>query len=196
MSDTPIDPRLTNTLRKNALVSRRRMSNNDRWHASLRVADQVFRQPFFRRSRLIGCYLPKDDEVDSWPIIARAWQMKKRIFAPIIAQTGEMLFREVSAESDLVCSQYGIPEPVSGEIVSARRLDIVLTPVVAFDSHNNRIGMGGGYFDRVFSFLGGRRVYFKPKLIGLAFACQRVDKISPNPWDIRLFQIITDADSA
>ena len=168
------------------------MSDEEQWRASLHIAERVFRAPFFSLCQLIGCYLPKDDEVDTWPIISRAWQMKKRIFAPIIAQTGEMLFREVSADSDLINNQYHIPEPVRGEIITPKHLDIVITPVVAFDSRNHRIGMGGGYFDRTFSFLGGRRAQFKPKLIGLAFACQRVEKISPNPWDIRVFTTITE----
>ena len=70
-------------------------------------------------------------------------------------------------------------------------LDVVITPLVAFDEYGHRIGMGGGYFDRTFSFLGNRQSWFHPKLVGLAFACQKVEKIQPNPWDIRLFCTIS-----
>ena len=74
----------------------------------------------------------------------------------------------------------------------ARELDVVITPLVAFDGEMNRIGMGGGCFDRTFAFLKRRKVYLRPKLIGVAFACQQIEKVNANPWDIRLFQIITD----
>jgi 5-formyltetrahydrofolate cyclo-ligase len=68
----------------------------------------------------------------------------------------------------------------------------VLTPLVAFDEQHNRIGMGGGYYDRSFAFLKNRKQLIQPKLIGLAFDCQRVEKITANPWDIRLYSVITE----
>jgi len=54
--------------------------------------------------------------------------------------------------------------------------------------------MGGGFFDRSFAFLKHKKRWLRPKLIGLAFACQKVDKIETNPWDIRLYSVISDAD--
>ena len=89
--------------------------------------------------------------------------------------------------TNLLVKQYGIQVPEEGEFVNPRMLDIVLTPVVAFDLQNNRVGMGGGYFDRTFSFLKHRENWFHPKLIGLAFANQEVASIPPNLWDIPLF---------
>ena len=119
--------------------------------------------------------------------------MKKKIFAPVITKNNEMLFREVSANSDVLDNEYGIPEPVSGNFLSPRKLDIVITPLLAFDDQRNRIGMGGGYFDRTFSFLSQRSNFVKPKLIGVAFDFQKVEKISANPWDIRVFCTITES---
>ena len=136
--------------------------------------------------------MPAPDEVNTWEIIARAWAMKKRVFAPVIEKNAQMQFREIGADSELKRNRYGLFEPDDGHIVSARMLDIVLTPVVAFDEQNNRVGMGGGYFDRTFAFLRHRNDWLHPKIIGLAFACQKVEKIPPNPWDIRLFRAITD----
>ena len=104
-----------------------------------------------------------------------------------------MLFRETLPGTDLVRSDFGLWEPASGTLIDASKLDVVVTPLVAFDVQRNRIGMGGGYFDRTFAFLGGRTHWLRPKLIGVAFECQRVQKITGNPWDIRVFRVLTEA---
>ncbi len=80
----------------------------------------------------------------------------------------------------------------TGEFVDPHHLDIVITPLVAFDSSGNRIGIGGGYFDRCFSFLKGRKIWLHPKLNGLAFDCQRFDSNAPNPWDIGIYRVIME----
>ena len=98
-----------------------------------------------------------------------------------------------AASTPLEQNSFGIWEPVDGELISPRNLDIAITPTVAFDKNNNRIGMGGGYFDRCFAYLRHRHLWFRPKLIGVAFACQEVEEIRPNPWDIRLYTVFSDA---
>ena len=150
------------------------------------------RSAWFQRAEYIACYLSAPGEVDTWAVIERGWRMKKRIFAPVLKKNRHMLFREITPDTELRLDRFGLYEPMSGEIVTARMLDVVLTPMVAFDKYNHRIGMGGGYFDTTFSFLRHRRSYSRPKLIGLAFACQEVEKIVPNPWDIRVFGVITE----
>ena len=103
-----------------------------------------------------------------------------------------MLFREMRPDTPLEKNDYGIWEPTSGAFLSPRKLDAVIAPTVAFDDDNNRIGMGGGYFDRCFAYLRYRKIWLRPKLVGLAFECQRVEKISANPWDIPLYRVFTD----
>jgi 5-formyltetrahydrofolate cyclo-ligase len=179
-------------LRAIGIDARRRLSAAEREIASDKIAETVCQSAWFQRSKYVACYLGTTYEVDTWPIIARAWRMKKRIFAPVIEKRSRMRFRELTVESTLVSDRNGILQPVSGDFIFPRMLDLVLTPLVAFDAQNNRIGMGGGYFDRTFSFLRDRKQHFHPKLIGLAFGCQQVEKIAPNPWDIRLFSVISD----
>ncbi len=184
--------------RKNALRSKCRQARADltdaiREKAEAHICDTVTRAGYFRRSRIVGCYLPSDEEVDTWPIIARAFSMGKQVYAPVLRKNGSMGFREVNANSSLSPNQFGLLEPQEGEFIDPHRLDIVITPLVAFDASGNRIGMGGGYFDRCFSFLKTRKIWLHPKLIGVAFDCQRVKEISPNPWDIELFRVITEA---
>ena len=179
-------------LRKTARGARAELSVDERDIASSVIAEKVFRASWFQRAKYIGCYLPAPDEVNTWEIISRAWAMKKRVFSPVIEKNSHMQFQEIRDESTLKPNRFGLLEPSDGEIVTARVLDIVLTPVVAFDDYNHRIGMGGGYFDRTFAFLRNRHKWMHPKVGGLAFACQKVEKIQPNPWDIRLFCAVTE----
>ena len=104
-----------------------------------------------------------------------------------------MNFIEVRPDSDLKINRYGLWEPAFGAKILVNALDTVVTPVVAFDEAAHRIGMGGGYFDRAFVFLRHRQHWLQPKLVGLAFNCQKVEKIKANPWDIRLYRVITEA---
>jgi len=179
-------------LRKAARAARASLNSDERDEASQKIADLVIRSSWFRSSKFIACYLSTEEEVDTWSLIERAWRMKKRVFVPLIKKNFTMQFCELTADSTLISNWYGLSEPQDGEIMAPRRLDLVLTPVVAFDDNGNRIGMGGGYFDRTFSFLRNRHLFFHPKLIGLAFSCQRVEKIAPNPWDIRVFRMINE----
>lgn len=179
-------------IRRKAREARRSLSAEQRRKASARIAAAVVHSHFFRRSRLIACYLPMPEEVDTWPIIERAWRMKKRIFAPMLAPERLLRFREVRRDTTLVTTGFGLQEPVLGDELGARELDLVITPLVAFDDSASRIGMAGGYYDRTFSFLRGRNSLLRPKLVGVAFACQHVEKIPLNPWDIRLYRVITE----
>jgi 5-formyltetrahydrofolate cyclo-ligase len=187
------DPlRAQNALRNYGRAARAELSTSEREKASEKITDTVIRSAWFPRSKFVACYLPMQDEVDTWTLIDRAWRMKKRIFAPVIKKNFAMQFCELTAESKLVFNRYGLFEPQGGEIIAPRALDLVITPLVAFDDEGNRLGMGGGYFDRTFSFLRNRQFLFHPKLIGLAYSCQRVEKIAPNPWDIRVFRVIDE----
>ncbi len=189
------DPSITmQNLRKSARAARRALSSIERNRASRRIADRFLNSRYFLVSDAIGCYVSTWDEVDTSAIIERAWRAKKRIFLPVTAADGKMTFLETLPETELALNRFGLWQPVSGKRIDANDLDVVVTPLVAFDNGGNRIGMGGGYFDRTFAFLGNRHCWFRPKLIGVAFECQRTEKISPNPWDIPLFRVFTEVD--
>ena len=179
--------------RKHGLQARRSMSDLERQIASEKISRSVTHSRDFFAAHAIGCYLPMHDEVDPRRIIERAWRANKRVFCPVMQKNGEMTFRYLGRNTTLLRNSFGLWEPVDSEIISPRHLDIVITPLVAFDKNNHRIGMGGGYFDRCFSFLRHRQHWLSPKLIGVAFACQEIEDISPNPWDIRLYAVYNDA---
>jgi 5-formyltetrahydrofolate cyclo-ligase len=169
------------------------MTETERVSASATIANRVVRMPAFVHSRLVACYLSIGSEVDTSAIILRAWRMKKRIFVPNTRGGGQLTFHEIRPDSEFASGPFGIPQPTGGAVLAASRFDLVIVPVVAFDSDHHRIGMGGGYYDRTFSFLRHRKLFLKPKLVGVAFECQKIEKIAPNPWDIGLFRIFTEA---
>ena len=179
-------------IRRKALAARRQMRREDRARSSSIICRRILHSREFFASKVIACYLPMVDEVDTLQIIERGWRANKRIFVPVLHGREKMFFREIRPETTLRRNSYGLWEPQSGDEISPRNLDVVITPTVAYDENNNRVGMGGGYFDRCFSFLRNRRHWLRPKLIGVAFACQKVEKISPNVWDIRLYKVFSD----
>ena len=182
----------THHIRQAVLDARRHLSDEARAAASLAITQRFLASREFFAAKKIACYFPMRDEVDTRAVFERCWRTNKRVFAPVICANGGMLFREVLRETTLQKNHLGVWEPVNGEAIAVRRIDIVVTPLVAFDANGNRIGMGGGYFDRCFAFLRHRRYWLRPKMIALAYQCQEVEKISPNPWDIPLYRIYSE----
>ena len=181
-----------NDLRAKALQRRRTLSESERTNASALICKRVVESRVFRSAKNIACYLPMRDEVDTRVIIERAWRANKRVFLPVIAQRGEMSFQQIRPDTPLRRNRLSIWEPESGDFISPRLLQLVVTPTVAFDAKRHRIGMGGGYYDRCFSFLRHRKLWLQPRLIGVAFRCQEVEEFTPNTWDIPLYQTVTD----
>jgi 5-formyltetrahydrofolate cyclo-ligase len=179
-------------LRRASLENRRALTRSDRAENSARICRKFLSSPLFFRSNNIACYLPMVDEVDTRLIFDRAWRAKKQIFVPKIENNETMRFVKIQRNTRMEQNFFGLWEPDSGLTLPPKNFDVVVTPVVAFDENCNRIGMGGGYFDRCFAFLNHNRRYRHTKLAGLAFDCQKVEKITPNPWDIRLYRVFTE----
>ena len=108
---------------------------------------------------------------------------------------GERLwFAPVTPDSRFVLNRFGIPEPLapSRSLIDARQLDLILMPLVGFDQQGNRLGMGGGFYDRTLAFMHHRKAWHRPKLVGLAHALQQVDSLEPSSWDVPLDGVATD----
>ena len=103
-------------------------------------------------------------------------------------------FLPCDRHTPLAPNRFGIPEPdVAPEArCRPRDLDLVLMPLVAFDASGNRLGMGGGFYDRTFSYLRNRTFWKKPMLLGVAYEFQRLETIASHPWDIPLQGIATE----
>jgi len=159
---------------------------------------QLARQPLFRRSHKIAAYLPADGEVDTQPLIELAWRMKKQVYLPVLLPflSNRLWFVRFEPDTRLVSNRYGIAEPelIHRQRVAAHALDIVLAPLVGFDHNGNRLGMGGGFYDRSFAYLLKRKHWRKPRLIGLAYDFQQLPRLPVRPWDVPLTAVATDSD--
>ena len=134
----------------------------------------------------VGGYYPYNYEFDAIEILQELEKKKYLISLPKIRKDFQMDFFEWSSNDPLTINKYGIPEPVSNNIIYP---DFLLVPLVAFDSDLNRIGYGSGFYDRYI-----KKVKKKKKIItiGLAFSFQEVSKIQTNKFDSKLDFIITE----
>ncbi len=98
----------------------------------------------------------------------------------------------IEAQGPLVPNWMGILEPGSARPIAPHRLDLVFLPLVGFDAAGMRLGMGGGYYDRAFTFLRLRATWHHPKLIGVGFAMQRVAELARAPHDLHLDAVVTE----
>jgi 5-formyltetrahydrofolate cyclo-ligase len=164
---------------------------------SLALCRQITLSSLFRYSGHIAFYLPNDGEIDLRPLIDRALDMGKRCYLPVLSPLyhNRLWFAPYHRESRVVYNRFGIPEPAVewGKMRTPWTLDLILTPLVAFDSKGNRLGMGGGYYDRTLAYLTRRRYWRKPRLLGTAYDFQRVESLPHEAWDIPLQGIATES---
>ncbi len=180
-------------LRRLYLDRRRSLNDSYRRAASREIARKVVRSRDFARARRVAVYLSLDDEVNVDLIIRAAWGSGKTVYAPCLGPKGSMSFREFGEQTPVVRNAFGIPEPAGSPAIQAGKLDLVIAPLVAFDAALHRIGMGGGYYDRCFAFTRHRHKSLPPRLLGVAFASQRVTSINAAPWDISLSRVVCDS---
>ena len=136
--------------------------------------------------KVVGGYYPYNYEVDVIKILEKFEKLKYKISLPRIKKESKMDFFSWSIKDPLTINKYGIPEPTSNKIMYP---SILLVPLLAFDKNFNRIGYGGGFYDRYI-----KKIKKDKKIItiGLAYSFQRLKKIPTNKYDMKLDFIITD----
>lgn len=142
-------------LRRAALARRQALTEAEVAERSQLLCDQLFRHFPVTQWRWLHVFLPlaRKNEPDTWPIIHRLWaeQLPGRLAAPVVQPDGISLKHyELTAATLLVASRWGIPEPVASPAteVAPAQLDAVLVPLLACDAQGQRVGYGGGFYDR------------------------------------------------
>ena len=136
--------------------------------------------------KCIGGYFPVNHEIDDLEILKKLKKKKYQISLPVIKKNFDMDFYRWSFDDPLKINKYGIPEPFSKQLIYP---DILLVPLVAFDKNLNRLGYGGGYYDRVINKLSKKKDILK---IGLALSVQKINNVPVTKYDKKLDYIVTD----
>jgi 5-formyltetrahydrofolate cyclo-ligase len=157
---------------------------------SHRACQRLFDQPEYLRAEVLMVFLSYSTEVDTTPIVLKAWQDRKRVLAPKVSwsQRRMMPVEFRSLTEDLAVSNMGIREPISGIPFPVSLIDLVLVPGLGFDEYGNRVGRGRGFYDRFLA---------NPEFDGLACAFAFEEQVVPNvpvgPLDRSVDLLITDA---
>ena len=179
-------------LRKLIRQRRQQLSPAQQQQAANDLISQALALPALSHSQHIALYLANDSELDTFPLIQTLWQQGKQLYLPVLHPfvAGYLLFVRYDPDTLLYPNRFGIPEPLAQchHLQPVNQLDIIFTPLVAFDLKGNRLGMGGGFYDRTLSQLSAKS---RSQVIGLAHSCQQVDVVPGEAWDVPLKQIIT-----
>jgi 5-formyltetrahydrofolate cyclo-ligase len=187
---TVIDPLLRRRLRR---LRRALTPQEQRQHAQA-VCQRLISSGLLHGARRIAFYLPFAGELDPEPIRQRL-QAHRRWYLPVLRPhaPGRLWFVRLRPGARLRPNHFGILEPVGRrQRIPAQGLNLILVPLVGFDDQCHRIGMGAGFYDRSLSFLRDRRHWQRPRLIGLAHECQRVEAIEPEPWDLPMDAVVSE----
>jgi 5-formyltetrahydrofolate cyclo-ligase len=183
-------------LRRQLRAARRALSRRQQQRAARDLYRQLAQHPLFRRARQIALYLPSDGEIDPRPLLRAAQKRGKATYLPVLSAwpKTKMVFQRVRAGEPLRPNRFNIPEP-RGNRHQQRKiwaLDLILLPLVGFDPHGGRLGMGGGFYDRSLAYRALRTQPQKPQLLGLAHECQKVERLAMASWDVALAATVTD----
>lgn len=194
----------TSQLRQRLRQKRRQLSAIEQQRHSLKITQRIIHSRFFKHSRHIAFYLPSDGEVDLTLLIQRLFKpfngRKKQCYLPVIVSRRDAIIRfaPFNQGSKMRKNCFAINEPVyqRRQLKSATHMDLILAPLVGFDAEGNRMGMGGGYYDRALQHLQPKSAkghsIIKPRFVGIAHAIQKVEKLERQKWDIPLHAVVTE----
>ena len=185
-----------NDLRRRLRSRRRALNRAQRRTAAIQVARQFPLATVFARQQRIALYLASDGELDPAPLLQRLLAAGRQCYLPVlnVRHRRSMRFGAYLPGTPMLPNRYAIPEPAvpPAQMLAAQSLDLIIMPLVGFDDGGNRLGMGGGFYDRTLAFLQLRRRFRRPLLIGLAYQFQHVDGLQKRPWDVPLDGILTE----
>ena len=175
-------------IRQQFKQKRKAIPATKRHQASQKACQNFLHSHYFKQSQTIAAYFPHNAEIDPMPI-AKHCEAKQKLFVLPRVQADNLLF--LPMHLNMSKNSFGIQEPnyVQNKLINVAALDCLLMPLVAFDRHGHRLGMGAGFYDRCLAQLPAKHGV---QLIGFAYAMQEVEHIAVDAWDIDLHAIITE----
>lgn len=190
-----IIPMNKQSLRQLIRTQRRALSLAQQQEAAEKICTHVTQSNRYRLSNHIAFYLSFENELDPTPLLLQAHQAGKQCYLPVLhpQKIGFLCFLPYQPGDPLIENRFGILEPIYNPklLFPTWQLEIVFTPLVAFDKQGNRLGMGQGYYDRTFEFLKNGHAP-QPYLIGLAYHMQEVAHLETQAHDIRMNEVVTE----
>ena len=175
---------LKKSIRKKILNIRKKIDSNDNKINFMKIFRLIIKQKKIKKN--VGGYFPVNNEIDDLEILKKFERKNFTICLPAIKKNFDMNFYNFSFNDPLTVNMYGIPEPQKTNIIYP---DIILIPMVGFDKNLNRLGYGGGYYDRIIEKLMKRKKILK---IGLAFSRQQVNNLPISKYDKKMDYIVTE----
>ena len=181
---------LRNQLRQQMRKMRANLTPLQHQQAEDSITQQALSLITQRNAQHIGLYFSFDGEISTQKLIKTLWAQGKQVYLPVLHpfNSNHLLFLRYLPDSPMQKNKFGIWEPKLNvqQVLPLQKLDILFTPLVAFDKQGNRLGMGGGFYDRTLQ--DWPHSSFIP--VGLAHQCQQVEQLPTEVWDVPLYQIL------
>ncbi|MFV9275956.1 5-formyltetrahydrofolate cyclo-ligase [Klebsiella oxytoca] len=191
MTLLPDAPYTRQQIRQQIRQRRRALTPEQQTQFALQAADRMMAYPPVLLAQTVAVFLSFDGELDTLTLIDQLWRAGKRVYLPVLHpfSPGNLLFLHYHPSSELVVNRLKIREPKLDvrDVLPLSQLDVLVTPLVAFDAAGQRLGMGGGFYDRTLQ--NWRQHRLQP--VGYAHDCQQVDALPTEQWDIPLPAVIT-----
>ena len=166
----------------------RSLTAEERAANSQAIFQRVRRLPEMREARVVMGFLPLSDELNTRPILEYLLSRGGRVYVPRkLVHERRITPVRLTNLNDLRNGAYGIPEPVTEETCAVSEIDFILVPARAFDRRGNRLGRGGGFYDRLLA-----RDDFRALRCGLAFSCQVLQQVPTASGDLPVHILVTE----
>ena len=185
-----IQQTLRNQLRQQIRKTRANLTALQQQQAEDSITQQALALIEERNAQHIALYVSFDGEISTNKLIKILWAQGKQVYLPVLQpfNPNHLLFLRYLPDTPMLKNKFGIWEPKFNvqNVLPLDELDILFTPLVAFDKQGNRLGMGGGFYDRTLQ--NWQNSSFIP--VGLAHQCQQVEQLPTEAWDVPLHQIL------
>ena len=178
------------TIRKSIILKRKALSNLKQNEKSLIVTRRLLDMGEFKTSKAVFCFLSTAHEVKTEEIILKAFRLDKDVLVPLLnPQEGDMQVVRISRDTRFAIGKYGVREPSleTREVVSSACIDFVIAPGLAFDIFGNRIGYGGGHYDKLF-----KNISNDVTRVAVGYDFQIIESVPHSDFDESVHFIVTE----
>lgn len=180
---------MTTKAQLRSVIAEKRRALDPPWitTASLCIVAQLQRLEAFKTAKHIALYKAVAGEVDLEHLFTICWQLDKRTSIPVFNRTLKIYeLAEITAKTQYIRGNYDIQEPAYPSLVPIDGMDLIIVPGVAFDAAGNRLGRGGGYYDRLLDGFRGTKA-------AVAFEFQLFSTIPHESYDMPVHYIVTES---